>query len=181
MRFLPYLPLLIIIVIGLVFLQTILFGEPGKIHTPLNGREIPQFTLSALLEDTPGFSSEDLQKEEIALVNFWASWCAPCRAEHPVLQQLAQKHKIPIYGVNYKDKPELARAFIDELGNPYHKIGIANDPDFGIAWGVFGLPETYLIGSQGRILYKHIGPILPGNMERIVAEITKLRTASGEN
>ena len=94
----------------------------------------------------------------VKLVNFWASWCEPCRAEHPILEAL-QKEGVVIYGVNYKDTPENALAFLAELGNPFEKIGADTTGRMGLNWGLYGVPETYLINGDGQILLRHAGPI----------------------
>jgi len=134
----------------------------------------PEFALPPLASggDT-GFSSADLTGK-ISLVNVFASWCVPCRAEHKVLNALAKSKRVPIYGINYKDKPEAARAWLVELGDPYIGIG-ADNGRIGIEWGVYGVPETFVVDRQGRIRYKHIGPLTQADLDRkILPLIAKL-------
>ena len=134
--------------------------------SPLIDKPAPEFALPPLPGDGAGFSSADL-KGKVSLVNFFASWCVPCRAEHPVLNALARTKRVPIYGINYKDKPEAARAWIAELGNPYTRIG-ADDGRVGIEWGVYGVPETFVVDRQGRIRYKHVGPLTRADLDRTI-------------
>jgi cytochrome c biogenesis protein CcmG, thiol:disulfide interchange protein DsbE len=133
----------------------------------------PDFSLPPLAGDGAGFSSADLTGK-VSLVNIFASWCVPCRAEHPVLNALSQSKRVAIYGINYKDKPEAARAWLAELGNPYLRIG-ADDGRVGIEWGVYGVPETFVVDRQARIRYKHVGPLTRDGLERkILPLIAKL-------
>ena len=125
--------------------------------SPLIDKPAPQFTLAPLQADGEGFSTADLQGH-VSLVNTFASWCAPCRAEHPVLTALARTKRVAIYGIDYKDKREAAAAWIAELGNPYTRIGV-DDGRVGIDWGVYGVPETFVVDRTGHIRYKHVGPL----------------------
>ena len=105
----------------------------------------------------------------------WASWCAPCRTEHPVLNALAKSKRVPIYGINYKDKAQAADAWLAELGNPYRRIGHDPDNKAGIDFGVYGVPETYVIDREGRIRYKVVGPLYPDELNnRVLPLIEKL-------
>ena len=104
----------------------------------------------------------------MTLVNVWASWCAPCRQEHPLLYELSQDKRFSIAGLNYKDRPENARRFLGELGNPYKAIGVDDAGRAAINWGVYGVPETFLVGKDGKIAYKHVGPLSP---ESIAGEV----------
>ncbi len=118
----------------------------------------------------PGFASADLKTGGVLLVNFFASWCVPCKAEHPVLTKLAAQEEVPLYGINYKDEPDSAQTWLAELGNPYERIG-ADEGRAAIEWGVYGVPETFVIDGEGRIQYHHRGPLLD---ERVINEITGL-------
>ncbi|MBV9863368.1 MAG: DsbE family thiol:disulfide interchange protein [Alphaproteobacteria bacterium] len=126
----------------------------------------PQFDLPPLPGHEHGFTTEDL-KGHVSLVNTFASWCAPCRAEHPVLNALAQRKRVPIYGIDYKDKEEAASAWLGELGDPYDRIG-ADSGRVGIDWGVYGVPETFVIDRAGRIRYKHVGPLSQQDVDRTI-------------
>ena len=123
----------------------------------------PRFALPPLPGEEHGFSSADLAGH-ISLVNTFASWCTPCRAEHPVLNALARTKRVPIYGIDYKDKQDAAQAWIAELGNPYTRIG-ADDGRVGIDWGIYGVPETFIVDKDGRIRYKHVGPLTEADVE----------------
>ena len=140
--------------------------DPSVLPSPLIDQPAPQFALQPLQGEAHGFSSADL-KGHVSLVNTFASWCAPCRAEHPVLNALAQTKRVPIYGIDYKDKEDLALAWIAELGNPYTRIG-ADDGRVGIDWGVYGVPETFIVDKAGRIRYKHVGPLTQADVERTI-------------
>ena len=135
---------------------------------------VPDFSLPPLAGGGEiGFSSGDLPGK-VSLVNVFASWCAPCRAEHKVLNALAKSQRVPIYGINYKDRTEAARAWLAELGNPYTRIG-ADSGRVGIEWGVYGVPETFVVDRQGRIRYKHVGPLTQADLDRkILPLIAKL-------
>jgi cytochrome c biogenesis protein CcmG, thiol:disulfide interchange protein DsbE len=140
--------------------------DSSVLPSPLIDQPAPQFALPSLQGEAQGFSSADLQGR-VSLVNTFASWCAPCRAEHTVLNALAQTKRVPIYGIDYKDKEGLALAWIAELGNPYTRIG-ADDGRVGIDWGVYGVPETFIVDKEGRIRYKHVGPLTQADVERTI-------------
>jgi len=140
--------------------------DPGVLPSPLIDQPAPQFALPPLQAEAPGFSSADLEGH-VSLVNTFASWCAPCRAEHRVLNALAQTKRVPIYGIDYKDKEDLALSWIAELGNPYTRIG-ADDGRVGIDWGVYGVPETFIVDKDGRIRYKHVGPLTEDDVTRTI-------------
>jgi cytochrome c biogenesis protein CcmG/thiol:disulfide interchange protein DsbE len=127
---------------------------------------IPKFDLPPLPGEEQGLSSADLEGHD-SLVNTFASWCLPCRAEHPVLNALAATKRVPIYGIDYKDKGEAGAAWIKTLGNPYKRIG-ADTGRVGIAWGVYGVPETFIVDRAGRIRYKHVGPLTQADIDRTI-------------
>ena len=134
--------------------------NPSNIPSVLIDKPAPDFELPPLLDDVPGLATADLVGE-VALVNVFASWCVPCRAEHPLLMRLVENDVLPIYGLNYKDKKEDATAWLAELGNPYDRIGHDLSGRVGIEWGVYGVPETYLIDRRGIIRYKRVGQLYP--------------------
>ncbi|MEL6478201.1 MAG: DsbE family thiol:disulfide interchange protein [Pseudomonadota bacterium] len=152
---------------ALLMLSTFLLGlgrdNVRDLPSALIDKPVPEFALSPLMPDAPGLSTEDLKTSGVKLVNIWASWCGPCRAEHPFLNGLA-KQGITVHGINYKDQPDNARAFLAELGDPYTLIGADQSGRAGIEWGVYGVPETFVIDGAGRVVYKHIGPINPGDV-----------------
>jgi len=119
--------------------------------------------LPALSPEIPAPAPDALTAPGVKLVNFWASWCAPCRAEHPLLEEMAQ-NGVPIIGVNYKDKGNDARAFLAELGNPYQTVGVDQNGRAGIEWGLYGVPETFVIDSEGTVLLRHAGQVVTRTM-----------------
>ena len=151
---------------GLVLLSVFgLFREdPQGLPSARAGQIVPALILEPLPGKTP-FDAQTLRGEGVKLVNFWASWCAPCRAEHPNLQMLADEG-IPIYGVNYKDQPDKALAFLEELGDPYTATAADTQGRTGLEWGLYGVPETYVIDGDGRIVLRFAGPVT----QRVLAE-----------
>ncbi len=139
------------------------------VPSALIDKPAPEFSLPPIEGRNDGFSSTDLA-DKVSLVNVFASWCVPCRVEHPILMQLAREG-VPIYGINHKDKPEDALRFLEELGNPYRRIGADNTGRVSIDWGIYGYPETFVIDRGGRIRYKHIGPIMPRDLEQTIRPI----------
>ncbi len=140
--------------------------NPSEVPSVLIDKPVPEFILPALEgAGVPGFSSADLASGEVVLVNVFASWCFPCRVEHPLLMRLAEDPSIQIYGINYRDKPLDAVRWLAELGNPYKRIGADERGRVGIDWGVYGVPETFIIDREGRIRYRHVGPLYPFQLE----------------
>lgn len=131
--------------------------NPDQLPSALAGKPAPAVVLEAL-GDLPGFDDGSLRTGEVKLVNFWASWCAPCRVEHPNLTALAEEG-IEVLGVNYKDQPDKALGFLEELGNPYAGVGADPQGRMALNWGLYGVPETYVIDGDGTILLRFAGPI----------------------
>jgi cytochrome c biogenesis protein CcmG/thiol:disulfide interchange protein DsbE len=157
-----FMPVLLFLVIG-GFLFVGLSLDPKTIPSALITKPVPAFDLPALPGRDDGFSGGDLANGEVKLVNVFASWCVPCRIEHPILMRLAEDKTVSIYGINYKDKAESALAWLGELGNPFIRIGADFTGRVSIDWGVYGIPETFVVDGDGRIVCKHIGPI--GNFD----------------
>ncbi|MBZ8132798.1 DsbE family thiol:disulfide interchange protein [Afifella sp. IM 167] len=156
MRFWLVLPLVAFLALaGLFYAQ--LGHDASEIPSVLIGKEVPDFDLPPLFDDGKGVSRADLQTG-VHLVNIWASWCVPCRAEHPILMQLSEDSRFDIFSINYKDKPENARRFLGTLGNPFDRIGTDEKGRSAIDWGVYGVPETFIV-KDGRIVHKHVGPL----------------------
>jgi cytochrome c biogenesis protein CcmG/thiol:disulfide interchange protein DsbE len=169
-----FLPLLIFLALAVV-LGMGLFLNPREIPSPLIGKPVPAFSLDAVKGRTLGLSTADLQGK-VSLVNVFASWCVACRDEHPVLVRLAQRGIVPIHGLNYKDKPDDAAQWLDSLGDPYTRTGADRDGRVAIDWGVYGVPETFVIGPDGRIAYKRIGPVTEQFVtETLIPMIERLR------
>lgn len=127
----------------------------------LVGGPAPAFDLPPVAGvGVPGLATADLASDGVTAVNVFASWCVPCRAEHGVLTRLAEEDGLRLVGLNYRDVAEDAAAFLDELGNPYERVGHDRDARIGIEWGVTGVPETFLVGPDGTVLHRHVGPIV---------------------
>ncbi|WP_336814597.1 DsbE family thiol:disulfide interchange protein [Bosea sp. MMO-172] len=163
-------PLIIFGLLAIVFGVGLFSGDKSKVPSALIGRIAPAITLAPLEglqrdgKPVPAFGNADLAGGKATLVNVWASWCAPCRVEHPVLMGLAEtdavkQGKVALVGMNYKDEAENARRFLGALGNPFSAVGVDAAGRGAIEWGVYGVPETFVIGPDGRILEKHVGPL----------------------
>ena len=129
-----------------------------ELPSVLIDKPVPEFQLPPVQGRSLGLSSVDL-RGGVSLVNVFASWCTPCRAEHPLLLQLAKTGAVPIHGINHKDRPADAARWLDMLGDPYTRTGADIDGRVAIDWGVYGIPETFVVNAEGRILYRHVGPI----------------------
>jgi len=175
--FARYIPLLIVVAMLLVFLS-MMGGDrnPKEIKSVLIGKPVPVFALPGLKAGEEGLSEADLKTSKPVLVNFFASWCVPCRAEHDNLMRLAFEKNIPIIGIAYKNAPEKARAFLDELGNPFARTALDRNGRAGIEWGISGVPETFLIDGEGIIRYRHWGPIVGNSLEkRLMPKLEELQ------
>ena len=173
-RLAGYIPLLVFIVMA-VFFAIGLTMNPRDIPSPLIGQPVPEFSLPPVKGGTLGLSTADL-RGEVSIVNVFASWCVACRDEHPILMGIKEKGLVPLHGINYKDKPDDARAWLDEMGDPYTRIGADISGRVAIDWGVYGVPETFVIDRDGRIVHKHIGAITPKAMrDTIMPIINKLQ------
>ena len=150
--------------------------DPSLVPSALIGKPVPNFTLPPLHADRPGLATADL-KGQVSLINFFASWCVPCRAEQPVLMQLAKERRIALYGIAYKDKPAAADAFLAELGDPFARVAMDESGRTAIDFGLYGVPESYLIDRDGIIRYRQVGPLDLATMTKtvlpLIAELTK--------
>jgi len=159
-RLIVLLPLAVFLGLAALFLMQLLSGrDVAEIPSALIGHPAPQTSLPPLEGgDLPGIDSKDFAGK-VTLVNVWASWCAPCREEHPMLLALSEDKRFGLVGLNYKDAPENARRFLGSLGNPFSAIGVDSAGRAAIDWGVYGVPETFLVGKDGKIAFKHVGPL----------------------
>lgn len=155
MRFL--IPLAVFIVL-VVFLGIGLKRDPREVPSPFIGKPAPAFNLPQLADPSKTFGNADL-KGQVSLLNVWASWCVSCRQEHPLLVELSKEQVVPIYGLDYKDRREDGLSWLKRLGNPYTLSVSDIDGKAGIEWGVYGVPETFVIDKQGIVRHKHTGPI----------------------
>ncbi len=172
-RFVVLLPLVMFLALAALFLFRLGSGDPSKIPSALIGRPAPEANLPPIpgLErdgkPVPGINGADF-KGAVSLVNVWASWCVPCHDEAPLLMQMAADPRLRIVGINYKDDAENARRFLGRYGNPFSSVGVDRDGRASIEWGVYGVPETFLVGRDGRIAFKLVGPITTDNLGRVL-------------
>lgn len=161
-RLILLLPLAIFLGLAGLFLAQLLSGRDiAEVPSALIGQSAPETSLPALAgTDLPGLDSQAFAGK-VTLVNVFGSWCVPCRDEHPILLALSQDKRYVMAALNYKDRPENARRFLGELGNPFAAIGVDEAGRAAIDWGVYGVPETFVIGRDGKIAYKHVGPLTP--------------------
>ena len=158
------LPLLALVALVAVFALSI-NRDPSLVRSVLIDKPAPAFAMDAIPElGVPGFDTAAL-KGDVTVVNVFASWCIPCRAEHPLLMALRDVANVRLFGINQNDAPENARAFLAELGNPYQAVGADRDRRVSIDWGVYGVPETFVVDADGIITFKHVGPLTPETLQ----------------
>ena len=146
--------------------------DPRALPSPLVGKPAPMFELPLLDAEGRNLRSGDMQGK-VWVLNVWASWCTPCRVEHPLLVDFAARTRVPVYGLNYKDQPAAARAWLKRFGNPYAATMTDIDGRTGIDFGVYGVPETFVIDSAGRVRFRHAGPMTPEVLERTLAPLLR--------
>jgi cytochrome c biogenesis protein CcmG/thiol:disulfide interchange protein DsbE len=178
-------PLVVFLALAALFFFRLGSGDPSRIPSALIGHPAPQTDLPPLAglerdgRPVPGLASTDF-KGAVTLMNVWASWCVPCHDEAPLLMRLAEDKRIRVVGINYKDQPENARRFLGRYGNPFAASGADVSGRAAIEWGVYGVPENFVIGRDGKIAYKLVGPITPDNLEGVLKpEIEKALASSG--
>ena len=165
-RLLFFLPVLIFIGVG-IGLAVGLTRDPSTLPSALLDKPVPTFELPPIAgRGGPGFSSADLAGK-VSLVNVFASWCVPCRVEHPLLMALADEG-IAIYGIDYKDPADKAASWLAELGDPFRAVGADQDGRVAVDWGVYGVPETFVVDRDGRIRHRHVGPLQPHDIEKTI-------------
>ncbi len=169
MSALRWLPLVIFASLAGFFAMALFMERADEGSLALVGEPAPEFLLPALPPQTGvGLAYADLLAGPVSIVNVWASWCGPCRVEHAQLMALSQDSRVQVLGINYRDEPEDARAFLDELGNPFYRLGADRDGRVAFDWGVTGPPETFVVAPDGTIIAKHIGAITPEALERTI-------------
>jgi cytochrome c biogenesis protein CcmG/thiol:disulfide interchange protein DsbE len=178
-RWLVMLPLIGFGILAALFLARLFGGDPSKLPSALIGRPAPQTALPALdglLRDgaaVPGLDPAAF-KGKVSVVNVWASWCVPCHDEAPLLTALGKDKRLQLVGINYKDAPDNARRFLGRYSNPFAIVGVDGNGRASIEWGVYGVPETFVVGRDGTIVYKLVGPVTPENVDRVLkVEIEK--------
>ena len=167
------LPLIMFAGLAVLLLFRLHDGDPSRIPSALIGHPAPQTALPPLEglvsngEPVPGLDPATF-KGKVSLVNVWASWCVPCHDEAPLLTALGQDQRLQVIGINYKDNPENARRFLGRYGNPFGIVGVDSNGRAAIEWGVYGVPETFIVGREGTIVFKLVGPITPDNIESVL-------------
>jgi cytochrome c biogenesis protein CcmG/thiol:disulfide interchange protein DsbE len=183
-RLVVVLPLVLFIALAALFFFRLGSGDPSRIPSALIGHPAPETNLApvaGLLDRAgtpmPGIATADF-KGAVTLINVWASWCVPCHDEAPLLDALSADKRIRIVGINYKDQPDNARRFLGRYGNPFVAAGTDGNGRASMEWGVYGVPETFIVGRDGKIAYKLVGPITPVNLQAVIKpEIEKALAA----
>ena len=183
------LPLIVFLALALIFYKQLAGGGASSdIPSALIGKPVPEVSfgpLEGLAEggaQVPALTPEllkSVQEGKLAIVNVWASWCGPCRQEHPLLVELGKDEAFSIYGINYKDRRENALRFLGQLGNPFDAVGVDSSGSVAIDWGVYGVPETFIVNRAGIITYKHVGPLSEESMAaKFLPELEKALSQS---
>lgn len=181
------LPLVVFLALAAVFYKQLAGGgATSDLPSALIGRDAPKSNMEPLIglkengQQVPAFTSE-LYADKVSLVNVWASWCAPCRQEHPLLVELRKNDDVQILGLNYKDKTENALRFLGQLGNPYDAVGVDPKGRVAIEWGVYGVPETFVVNSDGVIIHRHVGPLTAEIMTKTILPIIQRAVPASDN
>jgi cytochrome c biogenesis protein CcmG/thiol:disulfide interchange protein DsbE len=179
-----FVPLAVFVALAVLFFVRLAGPAPGNLPSALAGKQIPDFSLpplDGLMQNgvqVPALSASSL-KGRVSIVNIWASWCGPCREEHPFLVTLSKNTQINLVGINYKDDPENARRFLGTFGNPFSSVGRDSAGRTAIDWGVYGVPETFIVAADGTILYRHVGPLtvdaIAGPIQNAIEKAVALR------
>lgn len=166
------LPFILLFALLAVLWRELFYAKPSDLPSALVGEDVPTFKLPLLYQPQVFFTNKDFNGK-VALLNVWASWCYPCSVEQPMLQKISTDYHVPIYSINYKDKPEDAKTWLHDNGNPYVLIGADRAGDAAIDLGVYGTPETFLISAQGKIIYRHVGIIDQKSWDDILYPLIK--------
>lgn len=176
------LPVALFLGLAGIFFVRLYAGDASVLPSALIDKSVPQFVLPSMGEnidggaEMPGLATKDLQQGGVTVVNYWASWCPPCRAEHPSLMELQRLNKAKLVGIAQKDNPQKSQQFLRALGNPFSAMGVDRDGRVSIDWGVYGLPETFIVDGKGVIRFKYVGPISPKILAtKILPEIEKAK------
>lgn len=178
------LPVVVFAGLAVLFVIGLTRDDPSRVPSVLIGKPVPAFDLPPLAGMTrnglavPGLKSSDLAHGQTTLVNVWASWCGPCREEHPQLMALAALDGLRVVGINYKDEPENARRFLGALGSPFAAIGVDRSGRTAVDWGVYGVPETFIVDGRGIIRHKFIGPITRSAYDDFLARVREAQAAT---
>jgi cytochrome c biogenesis protein CcmG, thiol:disulfide interchange protein DsbE len=172
MRALKFIVPLVIFVALVAFFAVGLTRDPREVPSPFIGKPAPEFKLQQLHDAQATFGPDDM-RGKVWLLNVWASWCVSCRVEHPLLVEMSKRHVVPIVGLNYKDKRDDGKQWLAKLGNPYAVSAFDVDGLVGIDYGVYGVPETFVIDKQGVIRYKQIGPITKEALDKTILPLVR--------
>ena len=168
------LPFIVFLVILLTFFYLLIIERnPSSVPSALLGKKIPYFETESLIKKEK-FNSHQELKNEVILVNFFASWCKPCKDEHEFIKNFKDKQNLKIIGINYKDDSKKVLKWLKELGNPYSNIAIDQNGKIAIDWGVYGIPETFIVSSEGIVKFRHVGQINKKVYEEIILLIEKI-------
>ena len=168
-------PFVVFFLIISVFLYLLLIERnPSELPSVLINKKAPNFKTTSLFDENLIVSNKEFTGE-ITLVNFFATWCLPCKEEHPFIKKLSSEPGIKVIGINYKDENNKAKKWLKKLGNPYTKVGIDKNGSIGIDWGLYGIPETYVVDKNGIIKYKYIGPITKKKYKEFYFQIKKFK------
>ena len=183
-RLIVLLPLIAFLALAALFFLRLGSGDPSRIPSALIGRPVPQTVLppiAGLMRDgqqVPGLSPA-VFKGAVTVVNVWASWCPPCHTEAPLLMKMSEDKRFQIVGINQKDSADNARRFLGRYGNPFAAVGVDGNGRASIEWGVYGVPETFVVGRDGKIAFKLVGEITPGNLEKALKPAIEKALAAG--
>jgi cytochrome c biogenesis protein CcmG/thiol:disulfide interchange protein DsbE len=177
-------PLAVFALLGVLFAVALRGGDPSRLPSALVGKPAPEFALPPIAGQdpagkvVPGFSRADLATGEPSVVTVWASWCGPCVQEQPTLMAFKARYKVRLFGINYKDEPAAARRFLARLGNPFDANGADRSGRAAIDWGVYGVPETYVVDGKGQVVYRLVGAVTEDAIKRqILPAIEKAKAA----
>ena len=166
--------IIFLIILSIFFYLLMIERNPSEIPSNLLDKKVPQFETKSLLKDENFISAQEFGNE-IVLVNFFATWCKPCRDEHAFIKRFSNENKVRVIGINYKDNPKKTVDWLNNLGNPYSNIPLDKDGKIAIDWGVYGIPETFVVNSKGIIKYRHVGPITNKEYKKINLLIEKIK------
>ncbi len=166
--------IIFLIILSIFFYLLMIERNPSEIPSNLLNKKVPQFETKSLLEDESFISAKEFGNE-IVLVNFFATWCKPCRDEHAFIKRFSNENKVRVIGINYKDNPKKTIDWLNNLGNPYSNVPLDKNGKIAIDWGVYGIPETFVVNSAGIIKYRHVGPITKKEYRKINLLIEKIK------